>query len=382
MPPQVIQLRNAADRRDVVHRAVEALAAGQLVVFPTETVYGLAATALDADAVDRLSEVKGRGANAPYALALKSYEDAHDYISHFEGVAGRLARRCWPGPVTLVVEHSGDEGLVSRLPVKVREAVAPNGTVGIRVPAHPTVLDVMRMIAGPLVLTSANRSGQPPVEGGAEAAKVFGDEVALILDDGPCRYNQPSTVVQAGSTSWQCLREGVVPLSAIERLSQMLILLVCTGNTCRSPMAEALMRKCIAEKLGPPSKTEKDSRDNTAIEVLSAGISASPGCAASPEAVEIMKQYGLDLSGHGSQPLTEKLVQHADLIYTLTSVHRHAILERWPAATGRTHCLRPDGGDVDDPIGAGIDIYRRCAAQIEQAVRQRVDELLSKQLDR
>ena len=136
-------------------------------------------------------------------------------------------------------------------------------------------------------------------------------------------------------------------------------------------MAEALMRKCIDEKhSGNPD-------GEAGIQVLSAGISASAGCAASPEAVEIMKQYGLDLSEHCSQPLTDKLVQHADVIYTLTSVHRQAILERWPAVAPRTHCLRPDNGDVDDPIGAGIDVYRRCAAQIESAVRQRIDQLLT-----
>ena len=226
------------------------------------------------------------------------------------------------------------------------------------------------MTVGPLVLTSANPSGQPPAGVGTEAAEMFADDVALVLDDGPCRYSQPSTVVRANESSWQCLREGVVPLSAIERLSQMLILLVCTGNTCRSPMAEALMRKAIAERLRIALDDE-----NSGVMVASAGVSASAGCAASPEAVEVMKQLGLDLSSHASQPLTDKLVQHADQIYTLTSVHRQAIVQRWPEAASRTANIRPDQGDIDDPIGGGLDTYRRCAIQIEDAVRQRVAEL-------
>ncbi|MDC0937307.1 L-threonylcarbamoyladenylate synthase [Pirellulales bacterium] len=375
MPPQVIHLRKTADRRDVVHRAVEALAAGQLVVFPTETVYGLAAAALNADAVDRLARAKGRPKDVPFSLAMRSCEDAYDYITAFgSGVAGRLARRCWPGPVTLVVEHGQQEGLISQLPSPVRDAVAPNGTVGIRVPAHPTLLDVLRMTVGPLVLTSANPSGQPPAAVGSEAAEMFPDDVALVLDDGPCRYSQPSTVVRADEVSWQCLREGVVPLSAIERLSQMLILLVCTGNTCRSPMAEALMRKTIADRL----QLDCDD-DNTGVIVASAGVSASAGCAASPEAVEVMKQSGLDISGHSSQPLTDKLVQHADVIYTLTGVHRQAIVHRWPESASRTFNLRSDNGDVDDPIGGGLDTYQRCASQIEAAIRGRVAEMPLKQ---
>src|SRR5262245_24456446 len=161
MPPIVIDIRYAEDARDVVHRAVQALAEGQLIALPTETVYGLAASACRADAVERLLKVKGRPTGQPMALAIKSAEEATDFVPDMTPLARRLARRCWPGPVTLIVDNKHNEGLTQQLPREVRQVVTPNGTVGLRVPANDMSQDVLRMLTGPIVLTSANRSGQP-----------------------------------------------------------------------------------------------------------------------------------------------------------------------------------------------------------------------------
>jgi protein-tyrosine phosphatase len=374
MPPVVINLRKADDSRDVVHRAVQTLAEGKLVVFPTETVYGLGASARRADGVQRIFAAKGRSENSPLALAIRSVEDALDYAPTLGTKAQRLARRCWPGPITLVVKHGEDEGLIRQLSPEVRSAVAPNGEVGLRVPAHAAVLDVLHMLAGPIALTSANLSGQPDAVTAEAAVQSLGKHVGLVLDDGPCRYGQPSTVVRANGDAYECLREGVVPCSALERLASMVIAIVCTGNTCRSPMAEALLRRLIAEKLGcKPEETEQ-----RGVIVVSAGVSASPGGVAAPEAIEVMRQQGLDLTRHESQPLSDKLVRHADLILALTKAHRQAIIRRWPEAASRTQVMRLDNGDIDDPIGGPAEVYTQCAQQIEQALRQRVETMVLK----
>ena len=98
MPPIVIDLRKADDSRDVVHQAVQTLAEGKLVVFPTETVYGVGASACSVEGVERLFEAKGRSTDVPFALAIKSAEEALDYVPGLDRMAQRLARRCWPGP--------------------------------------------------------------------------------------------------------------------------------------------------------------------------------------------------------------------------------------------------------------------------------------------
>ena len=181
MSPLVIDVRNAEDPRDVVHRAVQAISEGGLVAFPTETVYGLAARALDTSAVGRLLDIKGRPANNPLALAIRGSDELSDYVPDASPLARRLARRCWPGPVTLVLDDSHPESLIWQLPSAVQRAVSPDKTVGLRVPGHSLILDVLRMIAGPVVLTSANRSGEPEASSAAEIVATFGDEVALVL---------------------------------------------------------------------------------------------------------------------------------------------------------------------------------------------------------
>ena len=109
--------------------------------------------------------------------------------------------------------------------------------------------------------------------------------------------------------------------------------------------------------------------------VTSAGIAAMPGCSPSCEAVEVMREKGIDLRNHQSQPLTDKLVRHADFIYTMTAAHRQALLRRWPDAALRTHVVRTDARDIADPIGGTEEVYRQCRGQIEHAVQQRVQDL-------
>jgi protein-tyrosine phosphatase len=371
MPPIVIDIRSAEDGRDVVHRAVQALAEGQLVALPTETVYGLAASACHAEAVERLLQVKGRPSGAPMALAIKSAEEAPDFVPDLSPLARRLARRCWPGPVTLVVDNQHREGLTMYLPHRVRQVVAPNGTIGLRVPANEMTQDVLRMLSGPLVLTSANRSGQPDAVTAQEVVAALGSEVSLVLDDGPCRYGQPSSVVRVQSNEFEMLREGVVGEATLRRLASLMIVFVCTGNTCRSPMAELLMRSRLAECL----KCKIDELEDRRVVVMSAGIAAAPGCPPASEATQVMRERGLDLARHEAQPLTDQIVRHADLILTMTQSHLQSIIERWPHAADRVCMLLPDRRDVADPIGQTVKAYRDCAEQLDSGVNFHAERL-------
>lgn len=364
MPPAVIDVRNAEDARDVVHRAVQALAEGRLVAFPTETVYGVGASACHVEAVERLRKLKDRQRQSPFALAIKSAEEAIDFVPDMPPLARRLARRCWPGPVTLVVDSHHRDALSAQLPARVREIISPNGTIGLRVAASEVLLDVLRMLAGPIALTSANRPGEPEAVTAEEVRESVGDSLALILDDGPCRYGQPSSVVRVRDNRLEVLREGVVAEGTLKRLASTMVLIVCTGNTCRSPMAELLMRHRLSQML----ECRPDDLEDHGFAVRSAGLAASAGCPASSESVAVMREHGLDLGKHEAQPLTDQLVRHADLILTMTAGHWQNVVERWPHAAERTHMLLPEQVDVVDPIGRAVDAYRRCAEQIRQGV--------------
>ncbi len=367
MPPQVIDLRQSDDSRDVIHRAVQALAENQLVAFPSETEYLLAASALSAPAVERLEAAVGPSA-APL-LVLKSADEALDYLPGLSPLAQRLARRCWPGPVALSLPDSHSDSLLNQLPAAVRQWLRGDGWLRTIVPAHPVLADVLRMMAGPVVVCPARRVGDPLPLTAPDVIQNLGDAVQLVVDDGRSRYGQELSIVRVSPRGLEVLQAGVVPVAHLQRLASLMILFVCTGNTCRSPMAEALCRQLIAQRLG----CGVDELPQNGVVVMSAGVAAMLGGRASPEAVRVMCGSGVDLDRHESQPVTSQLVKHADYILAMTRSHRQAILSEWPEAADRTHLLCHDRNDIPDPIGGPLELYQQCADRMRQELLGWID---------
>jgi len=139
------------------------------------------------------------------------------------------------------------------------------------------------------------------------------------------------------------------------------IVFICTGNTCRSPMAEGLLKKAAGEE-GLP------------LEVQSAGLAAFPGLPPAPEAVEACRERGVDISGHQTQPLGKDLAVQSDLILTMTSKHKEMILKKMPALEGKVRELSEFAGeglrDVEDPVGQPLEAYRQVRDQLDGYIRK------------
>ena len=306
------------------------------------------------------------------------------------GLLGRkLTRRFWPGPVTLLFERSDDaaqNGLASALPASVsRELYAANG-LALRLPAHELTWSVLRLLPSPLVATGENhgadhhavenQTGENRMGGtcyatAAALAAAAGDALDMVVDVGAPRYDLPTTLVRVGHDRWEVVSEGVASRRTLNRLAGNMYLFVCTGNTCRSPMAEGLFRKLLSEKL----KCPEDELVDRGYMVVSAGVAAAPGQPPSPEGVEILGERGVDLRGHESQPVTPQLLSQADHIFTMTRSHRDLLVREFPDTASSVRLLARNGSDVIDPIGSGMEEYRRCADQIETELQRIVTEL-------
>jgi protein-tyrosine phosphatase len=223
----------------------------------------------------------------------------------------------------------------------------------------------------PVVAPSANPSGVASPRNAKDVLEALDGRLDLLIDSGPTRYGEDSTIVAVEGDSWHMVRQGVYSERELARLACRTILFVCTGNTCRSPTAAGLARKMLGERLGcPPGKLT-----SCGWEVLSAGVWAGEDQRATPQALEVAREFGVDLAAHRSQKLTKELIDKADMVFCMTREHVDAARELSPASAGRVRRLWSKG-DILDPAGGGPDVYRRTARKMQQAI----EEILRKEL--
>jgi protein-tyrosine phosphatase len=255
-------------------------------------------------------------------------------------------------------------------PESAAAAMYYDGAVGLRCPDDPVAFEILRSVGAPVVAASANRGGEPPARSGSEAMAALGGAVDLLIDTGETKYAKASTIVRVEGDRYEIVREGVYDHGIVDRLAAVHLLFVCSGNTCRSPMAAGLARMLLAERLG----CTVDELAERRIFVDSAGTSGGMGAAAE-QAVSVMAARGVDLSSHFSRALNADMVRQADYIFVMTRAHRDAVVRLVPAAADRVALLLGEE-DLADPLGGGCEEYERCAAAIEKALRVRLQEVV------
>ncbi len=356
MQTLIVKTRKHASTHPDLETLGRLLADGQLVVFPTETVYGIAAHRDSPDALERLRTLKGRPANRPLTVHLADNDALARLAAPVHPFAARIVRRLWPGPLTLVLpDRDGSH-------------------TGFRLPDCEIARALFRAAGVDLVATSANTTGESPLVSPRQVVKRFSGRVAGILSSGKTAFAGPSTVARLDGRTMTILRAGVIPETVIREAGRYDVLFVCTGNLCRSPMGEAMLKSRLAGRL----EVAASELFHLGFRIHSAGTAGIIGAPATPDARLAVMPFHADLRKHLSRALTPALIDSADVIYTAEKAHADLIVDLWPSAAGKIRPMAADGADVPDPYGCSGDDYQEVAGRIENALEAIVERTISK----
>lgn len=354
-----------------IKEAAALVDSGGLVAFPTETVYGIACR-VEAASLAKLNNLKGRNPEKHYTLHISKKGDFRKYVPTIGLKANKLIEKAWPGPLTIVFEldQKDIDKQQKKLEKEVFENLYKDNSIGIRCPDNAIASMLLQETSNPVVAPSANITGQKPAAGLEEVLSQFSGQIQMLLDGGPCKYKKSSTVVKIGKAGLEILRPGVYSQAGLEAMSEIKFLVVCTGNTCRSPMAAGMLCKYLAKKLN----CEVDQLEKMGYKVCSAGLLETDGSPASAKATAACAAKGIDIKAHKSRVLSRQLIEESDFIYAMGRIHCEQIAALSPKSAKKCLLLAKNE-EIPDPIGQSQEFYNNCAELIEKAVKKRISEL-------
>jgi len=345
-------------------KVIEILKKGGIVALPTDTVFGFVTPYWSLEGLERIYKIKRRERKKRMGIFVAEKEDVSKFAKNLTETRKRLIYSLWPGEITFLfkAKKSVPEYLIH--PVKK--------TISIRIPSHPLILRLCKEV-GPLIQTSVNISGEKDIIEYKEVLKKFGNEIDYVYPQ-DAQNKMPSTILDLSRYPFKLLRKGPITLPQIENALlrkikidgkiKTNILFVCTGNTCRSPMAMGILYHLLPRKL-----REK-------INVKSAGTSAIDGFPISKETLFILeKDYRVNLTHLRTQSFKREHLDWADFIYVMERKHLREIQKMGYYEKTKLLCYQDKLKEIPDPFGKKISEYRKVSQIMERCIKKIVKDL-------
>lgn len=368
MNTEILNIDSNKPARDLTTRCAETIDSGGLIAIPTETAYTIACKAAP-EPLDKINRILHHPDDLTLHIGTK--QKLKNFVPSLRLRQKKLIKNFWPGPLTVIfhLSESQVKSMMPKLTPQTAKILYKDNNIAVRCPDNAVAADILNKCKNPVVAAPVIIEGQP-ASSAKQITKAFQDQLDIIVNSTQPDSKNTCTVVKSTPEKIEIIRQGVIPEDDITELSKIDILFVCTGNSCRSPMAEGIFSHLIAQKFN----CGVDEVENFGYKIASAGTMGISGLPVSPEAVIACAAKGIDISMHKSSALTQKRIENADLIFAMTRDHLNNIISMAPEARQKSYLLSRTG-DISDPIGKGQDQYYKCAEQIESALKERMSEL-------
>jgi len=316
----------------------------------TGSMFGIGCSAFNKEALTKINSLKNRNSNKGYIVLIPHIDWLEKYNVKLSLGIKRVLQQYWPGELSVVLDVSDPRF----------EHISQNGKVAFRIPTDKLLREFIKNLNGPIISTSVNESGEKPVQNLDEILRRFDDwfDFAILPKQQEASNNSPSTIISFSNSEINLIREGSIPFSELETSFELpLILFVCTGNTCRSPLAEYLATKMITE-------------DSLKFSAASAGF-IRDGMPISKNSEKVLSIYGIDASSHVSTLLNDEVLRRSWLVLTMTKRHKEKILQLFSTSASKVYTLSEFAGkdkDIADPIGKDFEYYAMTFAEINKKV--------------
>jgi L-threonylcarbamoyladenylate synthase len=345
--------------------AANILKSGGVIIYPTDTLYGFGASIAEKEALSRIQHLKKRDKNKPFSLLISEREEAEKIIGKITPKERKIFDLLFPGKITLLI--------------KTRKRILIPGLekldkIGFRIPDSQLCRNLVKLSGTPISSSSVNISKRNNLGKIEDIRFEFGNKVDLILDGGPVKSLKGSSILDISVFPPVLVREGEVSKEELEKKLQLniktntarkfIITFICSGNICRSPMAEGMMRKKLDKEIFKKK-----------VEINSAGTLNLPSTAASIETVTVASEHEIDLNNHLSRYVDPLIIDQTNLVFCMAENHYDYLRQKYPVHHDKIHLLKSyenkkivEAVSIADPIGKSEEFYRQIYDEIEREI--------------